>query len=315
MIEFPGKKFVLCGLGWNSDDLYRKIIAILVERHALERKAVSGATDYLVCNPKYAGESKVNEAIVQQMKGKKVKIILMQDFLSSIGIEADADRDTEDSTETVQSEQQKYISKVNNFVPIQHNEPIIPTKEHHAVKVFENIEATGIEVVPGQRETISTYVSETIEIALSYEAEIADCEIDCFVFLLNADRTVYSEEDLYFYNNPGNIAGSVLVSEEAPTASIRLDQVKAQYHEVKICFVLYNQKSSMTLSDLHRMTVRVICQGKELYHMTCKNIRQVKSLEALSFYRNGRDWKIKFIGMGYKDTLDKLCSEHGVETL
>lgn len=83
-ITFNGKTFVFSGV--NGLDEWLDILKKLTDLGGVERSAVSGKTDYLVCNPMYAGDSKVRHALEQRIKGKDVKIVLLDDFLKAINI-------------------------------------------------------------------------------------------------------------------------------------------------------------------------------------------------------------------------------------
>ena len=82
-IVINGSKFVFAGV---MEDNWNDILQKLMEKGGLERGAVSGKTDYLVVDPRGYGESKVKEALAQRIKGKTVKIVLLEDFLKALGM-------------------------------------------------------------------------------------------------------------------------------------------------------------------------------------------------------------------------------------
>ena len=82
-IVINGSKFVFAGV---MEDNWNDILQKLLEKGGLERGAVSGKTDYLVVDPRGYGESKVKEALAQRIKGKTVKIVLLEDFLKALGM-------------------------------------------------------------------------------------------------------------------------------------------------------------------------------------------------------------------------------------
>ena len=84
-ISFNGSKFVFAGV--EGLDNWLDILNGVTQRGGLHRSAVSGQTDYLVCNPGLAGDSKVKAALAQNIKGKNVKIILLEDLLKALGME------------------------------------------------------------------------------------------------------------------------------------------------------------------------------------------------------------------------------------
>ena len=77
-IDFNGKLFVFTGLLDSSKD--NPIVKKVIKKGGQYRTSVSGLTDYLVVNPSGAGCTKIDDAIEQQMKGKKIKVILLEDL-------------------------------------------------------------------------------------------------------------------------------------------------------------------------------------------------------------------------------------------
>ncbi len=81
-IAFSNKAFVFVGVDHREEWL--DILQAVVSRGGLQRTAVSGKTDYLVCDPVYAGDSQVKRALEQRLKGKNVQIILLAELLSAL---------------------------------------------------------------------------------------------------------------------------------------------------------------------------------------------------------------------------------------
>lgn len=87
-IVISGSKFVFTGITTIAD---KEALADEFERMkelgGEEKSAVSGKIDYLVCDPRGAGESKVKKVLELRAKGKNVKIILLEDFLKALGMD------------------------------------------------------------------------------------------------------------------------------------------------------------------------------------------------------------------------------------
>ena len=84
VISFSGMSFVLSGMEALGDEHRIHIEEAIAARGGVVRKNVSGKTDYLVVDPKWAGESKVKAAIEQRAKGSSIKIILGTDLIKAI---------------------------------------------------------------------------------------------------------------------------------------------------------------------------------------------------------------------------------------
>ena len=93
-ILFRDKKFVFDAYFEGDDRLH--VVEKLTAKGGLERSAVSGQTDYLVCDPKTAGDSKIRGIKEQRAKGRclSTKIVLVDDFLKALGYTPAKQEDT-----------------------------------------------------------------------------------------------------------------------------------------------------------------------------------------------------------------------------
>ncbi len=78
------KAFVFSGI--EGSDEWDDILQSLTDHGGIYRAAVSGKTDYLVCNPDGAGDRKLKMALEQRNKGKGIKIILISNLLDALGM-------------------------------------------------------------------------------------------------------------------------------------------------------------------------------------------------------------------------------------
>ena len=92
-IQVSGKKFVFTGA--EAADNWNDIKQHLIDHGGLVRGAVSGQTDYLVCDPRNAGESKIKAVQEQRAKGKKIEIILLEELLPLIGLDCEKQSNNE----------------------------------------------------------------------------------------------------------------------------------------------------------------------------------------------------------------------------
>ena len=77
-IDFDEKLFVFTGLT-KSHDAVKQVLA----KGGVYRSSISSKTDYLIVNPDNAGKTKISAAIEQKQKGSLIKVILLEDLLSS----------------------------------------------------------------------------------------------------------------------------------------------------------------------------------------------------------------------------------------
>lgn len=87
-IRFPGKLFVFAGIACHGSELEHPTVKAVLARGGQFRSKVSGLTDYLVVDPAEAGESKIQQAIAQQEKGKNVRVVFLKDLEAALGAES-----------------------------------------------------------------------------------------------------------------------------------------------------------------------------------------------------------------------------------
>ena len=80
---FNGKTFVFTGVKHLPE--WENIKTKLAERGGFLRTDISDKTDYLVCNPSDAVDSKLEKALEQNNNGAKISIVLWNDFLIAFG--------------------------------------------------------------------------------------------------------------------------------------------------------------------------------------------------------------------------------------
>ena len=78
-IDFNGKLFVFTGLLQESTK-DNPLVQRVIEKGGQYRSRISGLTDYLIVDPRGAGYSKIDAVFEQQKKGKKIKVILLEDL-------------------------------------------------------------------------------------------------------------------------------------------------------------------------------------------------------------------------------------------
>lgn len=133
-ILFRGKKFVFDGA--VTGDKWVELIQKLTAKGALQRNSVSGQTDYLICEPKKAGYSKINAVLEQRAKGKcrDTKIILASEFYKTLGMDNVEDTETlaTDTENTVNQEKTVIPNKATgkaDAAPVPSVKPIIPPRK------------------------------------------------------------------------------------------------------------------------------------------------------------------------------------------
>ncbi len=112
-IVFAGKKFVFSGM--EGSENWNETLKRLEKEGGLYRKAVSGQTDYLVCEPRFAGNSKINSLELQRRKGRcaSTKVITAERFYKALVIETKKKEEKADKAEKVPATTNKKPQKAS----------------------------------------------------------------------------------------------------------------------------------------------------------------------------------------------------------
>ena len=100
VIDFDGSLFVFTGFG-HRDDKDHPIVQKVIEKGGQYRSKVSGLTNYLVVDPRGAGDTKVEAAIEQREKGKNIQIVLLEDLEKALEGKTTAKKSSATSAKTI----------------------------------------------------------------------------------------------------------------------------------------------------------------------------------------------------------------------
>ncbi|MGX1805440.1 TerD family protein [Nocardia sp. NPDC055321] len=153
-----------------------------------------------------------------------------------------------------------------------------------------------------------------IDVVLGWtESEI---EVDASALLLGADRTVGSDEDFVFYNQPESPDGSVRflgrsATEEGAQARISIDlsEVPDKVHTV----ALVGSLTTGTFGDLGKLALRVVdAAGDSLAEYATADATVESAFLFGEVYRRDGAWKIRAVGQGWDSGLAGLATDFGV---
>lgn len=175
-IVFADKKFVFDGT--PDAELFEEVLAKLAKKGGVHRSAVSGKTDYLVCDPRRAGESKLRNLKEQRVKGrcKDTKVVLAEDFYRALGYDPEPEIRVEESEAAPAAPDPKLNAEAEAFLQTK-------KRELEAVKRDWNRATKGTRekimqlVKEGVRPEVSSNRSgNTIGIMLDFNADTSKAE-------------------------------------------------------------------------------------------------------------------------------------------
>jgi len=167
----------------------------------------------------------------------------------------------------------------------------------------------------GQRLSIKEWQDSVLKIVLEYQTDDAQLDVDGYCFLLQSGGRVRRDEDLIFFGNQESEGGAVKVSQlnDRPLALVEPAKAPAEVERIAVCYSIYGDNPAQRFSAVQGATVRILNADKEIYRFALDELYEEKTAVAVEIYRYKGEWKMNFVGAGYRSGLRHLCESYGVE--
>lgn len=156
-----------------------------------------------------------------------------------------------------------------------------------------------------------------LKAALEYQGLRQPLELDAYVFLLQGNNRVRGDADFVFFGNPASQDGAVRLAESGsvPLVLADLEKLDPAVERVAICYSIYEdqKKGGQTFAQVQDPLFRVFAGEQEVFRLKLEDLRVEKTLVAAEVYRYKGQWKLNFVGAGYRDGLRRLCESYGIE--
>lgn len=178
----------------------------------------------------------------------------------------------------------------------------------HPVPSPPTSEIPKITVMRGQRLTLKSHL---VDIAILDEDIRTVDNLDCYIFSLLEQGKIGSDEDVVFFGNRTSPCLDVILKEDSHGATINLSKTQERISKIAVCFSFYGDDPSENFSKLRESKILVIC-GIDAYLFPMGNFLHEKTVVGVELYRYKNEWKINFIGAGFRYGAKKLCEGYGV---
>ncbi|MBA0037527.1 VWA domain-containing protein [Pantoea sp. BIGb0393] len=134
-------------------------------------------------------------------------------------------------------------------------------------------------------------------------------DVDCSVFLLNANGKVRGDDDFIFFNQPATANRSVVMQNTPQGSSLTLDlnKIAADVSKIAITLVIDGNE---TLTALNTLTLT----AENIAHFSPETQgRSEKALILAEVYRHNGGWKLRALGQGFNGGLEPLARNYGVD--
>lgn len=166
----------------------------------------------------------------------------------------------------------------------------------------------------GQRISVKELEGKVIKIIYEHKSVKQQIEIDGYIFMLQENGKVQSDNDLIFFGNTETSNGAIKSSSAGNQSLtlIELNKLEDWVNKVEVCYSIYGNEPNKNFSLVECPLIRIIGGDRELYRFELSNLNVEKTVVAIELYRYKGEWKINFIGSGYKSGLNLLCENYGV---
>lgn len=133
--------------------------------------------------------------------------------------------------------------------------------------------------------------------------------VDLLVFQLGADRTVRSDDDLVFFNQPSSPEGAVRLT-AGDRVSVELGALPAAIERLAIAVAL-DEGTAGSLGDVAGLGVTVRAGATE-HTARAEGLTTERAAVLVEIYRRDAGWKVRSVSAGWTEGLAALVREHGV---
>ena len=162
-------------------------------------------------------------------------------------------------------------------------------------------------IARGQRLPAGELAEGVVRVVYEHQYAETSLEIDGYVFLLQGNGKVRNDRDLIFFGTPESAGKAVQVSSAGgrPLVSAELPKLETGVEKLAICCSIYGDKAMENFSQVDGPVIRVFHDSRELYRFPLSDLRTEKTVVALEIYRYKGQWKLNFVGAGYRSGLDR----------
>lgn len=156
-----------------------------------------------------------------------------------------------------------------------------------------------------------------VKAVLEYRGLHRPMDLDCYVFLLQDGGKVRGDADFVFFGNPESPDRAVRLVKGAafPVALADLERLDPGVERLAVCYSIYEdgKGEGRNFSQVQDPMLRMFLGEEEICRLKLEDLQVERTLVAVEIYRYKGQWKMNFVGAGYRDGLRRLCESYGVE--
>lgn len=167
----------------------------------------------------------------------------------------------------------------------------------------------------GQRIPVTSLFNPAdIEIELTYSSMLIQMEIDPYVFMLDNNNLVVSDDRLVFFGNSksGDGAVSYISAGGKNIVKLNLNSVASDIDKISVTYSIYGDNLNHNFSKVVNPLIVIKSGGEKKACFNPEGLLLETTIVALEFYRYNDSWKLSAVGHGYRDGLKRLCESFGL---
>lgn len=166
----------------------------------------------------------------------------------------------------------------------------------------------------GQRIFAKELNSSRIRITYEHQNAAQGIEIDSYCFILGENGKVFCDEDLIFFGNTeaGDHSVKSGTSDGRSWVLVDINKVDASVSKIAVCYSVYGDDAGQNFSMVSVPIVRIFGGSREVFRFGLNDLSEEKTVVAMEIYRYRGEWKMNFVGAGYRNGLKQLCEDYGV---
>ena len=159
--------------------------------------------------------------------------------------------------------------------------------------------------------------------SLGWDDESIDFDLDISAFLLNAEEKVTQDVDFIFYNNMESETKAVIHTgsnrtEEGHNETIMVDfsKIPSSIEKIPIIVTIHEAgERQQNFGQISTAFIRIINEDNNeeiLRYDLAEDFSIETAIIIAELYKSGEEWKFRAVGSGFRDGLNALCRNFGV---
>ena len=173
-------------------------------------------------------------------------------------------------------------------------------------------DSLGEKVIKGQR----LGLNGVNNLFIGFVGENIRVDIDPYAFQLYGNGKTRQDKDLIFFGNVQTTEEAVYIGEKDAVKGVGINpgKIASAVEKIVVAFSVYEDenKPSASFAEVRNPIARTWMDEDRVYDFSL-SLGLEKVVNMVEIYRHKGEWKIKFVGAGYKNGLRMLCEEYGVD--